>query len=196
MSTPPDPVPSPGDGHRASEGSRRRRWMLGGGVAAIAAGLGAVAGWQRTAPAPAATGAVALLLDATLPDAAGRPVALAAFASRPLVVNFWATWCAPCIEEMPELSALHAELAPRGLGMVGIGLDSADKIAEFARKLPVGYPLVVAGPAGVELARQLGNPAGMLPFTVVVDRRGQVAARLLGRVDIARLRTMSTALLG
>jgi thiol-disulfide isomerase/thioredoxin len=174
----------------------RRGWLVGGGLAMAAAGLGAWVGWRRLAPADAADEAVALLLAQSLPDAAGQPLALDRFGGRPLVVNFWATWCAPCVEEMPELSALHAELSPKGLGMVGIGIDSATKIADFAARSPVSYPLVVAGMGGSELARRFGNQAGALPFTVLVDRRGQIAHRLLGRVDIARLKTMAEALVG
>jgi thiol-disulfide isomerase/thioredoxin len=180
----------------APEPRPRRGWLIGGGLAAVAAGLGAWVGWQRLAPAPAADEAVALLLAQSLPDPAGQPLDLGRFRGRPLVVNFWATWCPPCVEEMPELSALHAELAPKGLGMVGIGVDSASKIADFAAKNPVSYPLVVAGMGGSELARRFGNQAGALPFTVLVDRDGRIAHRLLGRVDIGRLKAMAASLAG
>jgi thiol-disulfide isomerase/thioredoxin len=112
------------------------------------------------------------------------------------VVNFWATWCPPCVEEMPELSELHRELAPKGLGMVGIGIDTAAKIAEFARKTPVSYPLVVAGMGGTEIAHRFGNQAGVLPYTVLIGAGGQVAHRLPGRVDIGRLRAMAIGLSG
>jgi thiol-disulfide isomerase/thioredoxin len=159
---------------------------------------------DRAAPRPARAarrgwlfgGAVALLLGQTLPDSGGEPLPLARFAGRPLVVNFWATWCPPCVEEMPELSDLHRELAPKGLGMVGIGIDSASKIAEFARKTPVSYPLVVAGMGGTEIARRFGNQAGVLPYTVLIGAGGQVAHRLPGRVDIGRLRAMAIGLSG
>lgn len=174
---------------------KRRRAWLAGGVAVGAAAVGAAIGWRRLAPGAPADDAVALLLGQTLPDAQGAPLALARFAGRPLVINFWATWCPPCVEEMPELSALHRELSPRGLQMVGIGIDSPAKIAEFARKTPVSYPLVVAGMGGTELSRRFGNGTGALPFTVLVDRRGQIAHRILGRVDITRLTAMATALI-
>jgi thiol-disulfide isomerase/thioredoxin len=174
----------------------RRTWLAAGAVALGAAGLGAWIGWRRLAPGAASEEAVALLLGQTLPDAEGRPFALGRFAGRPLVVNFWATWCPPCVEEMPELSALHDELGPKGLQMVGIGIDTAAKIAEFARARPVSYPLLVAGMGGTEIGRQLGNTAGALPYTVLVNRGGGVAHRILGRVDIVRLRAMSAALLG
>ena len=174
----------------------RRGWLIAGGVAAVAAALGAGVAWRRLSPGPADDDAVALLLAQTLPDAAGAPLPLARFGGRPLVVNFWATWCPPCVEEMPELSALHDELAPRGVRFVGIGIDSADKIAEFARRSPVSYPLAVAGARGLELVRRLGNPSGALPFTVLVSAGGTISHRVLGRVDVGRLRTMAAALAG
>jgi len=181
----------------APAGRRSRRgWLVAAGVAAVAAGLGGVAGWRRLRPAESADEAVSVLLGLTLPDASGAPLRMDRFAGRPLIVNFWATWCAPCVEEMPELSALHGELAPRGLGMVGIGIDSPARIAEFAAKLPVSYPLVVAGMGGTEIARRFGNQAGVLPYTVLVGRDGRVAHRLLGRVDIVRLKAMAEALSG
>ena len=173
----------------------RRALLVGAVVAAGAATLGAWLGWRRLSPGAGADGAVATLLGLTLPDAQGRAFDFARFAGRPLVVNFWATWCPPCVEEMPELSALHDELGPKGLQMVGIGIDTAPKIADFARTRPMSYPLVVAGLGGTEIGRQLGNTAGALPYTVQLNRQGGVAHRILGRVDIARLRAMSAALI-
>ncbi len=194
MSGPPAAPGAESPSGPAGRARRRRNVLLAGGVAALAAALGGVAGWQRLRPGAAADDAVALLLGQTLPDASGAPLPLARFAGRPLVVNFWATWCPPCIEEMPELSDLHRELAPRGLQMIGIGIDTHAKIAEFAAKSPVSYPLVVAGMGGTEIGRRFGNQAGMLPFTVLIGRDGRIAHRLLGRVDIARLRVMAEAL--
>jgi thiol-disulfide isomerase/thioredoxin len=178
----------------ANRGGRRR--LLGGAVALGAAALGAAVAWRRLAPEAPADDAVALLLSRTMPDAAGRPFDLAQFAGHPLIVNFWATWCAPCVEEMPELSELNRELGPRGLRMIGIGIDSAAKISEFAVKLPVSYPLLVAGSTGTELARRFGNAAGVLPYTVLIGRGGDVAQRLVGRVDIAKLRDRALGLVG
>lgn len=174
----------------------RRRGLLWAGVAIGAAALGAGVATWRWRPREADAQAAEILFGQTLPDAAGRPLALSTFAGRPLVVNFWATWCPPCVEEMPELSELHDQLAPRGLRMLGIGIDQGDKIAEFARRTPVSYPLVVAGMGGTELGRRFGNTSGALPFTVLLDRRGGIAHRILGRVDIARVRAMAIDLVG
>jgi len=173
----------------------RRPWLIGGAVAAGAALAGAGAAWWRLRPDPVDAEASRLFFGQSLPDPAGRPVPLERFSGRPLIVNFWATWCPPCIEEMPELSDLHHELQPQGLQMVGIGIDSAEKIAEFAARRPVSYPLLVAGMGGTELGRRFGNTVGALPFTVLIAASGVVAQRILGRVDIVRLRRMALDLL-
>lgn len=172
---------------------QRRQWL---GLLATGLAAGAIGAWfaNRRLDAPVQDAATSLLFAMTLPDATGTQQPLAQWRGRLLVVNFWATWCPPCVEEMPELSELHRELAPRGLAMIGIGIDTQPKIAEFAAKSPVSYPLVVAGMGGTEIGRRFGNQAGVLPFTVLVGRDGRIAHRLLGRVDIVRLRMMAEAL--
>jgi peroxiredoxin len=171
-----------------------RRWAIAA-LAAAAGGLGAVFAKQRT-PAPVEPDeAVKAFLTLSLPDASGTPIKFARFAGKPLVVNFWATWCPPCVEEMPELSALFRERSPKGLQMLGIGIDSAAKVAEFSTKTPVSYPLVVAGLSGTELARSFGNTSGGLPFTVLIDRQGRIVQRIPGRVRIDALRTAIDAMI-
>ena len=105
-----------------------------------------------------------------------------------MVLNFWATWCPPCIEEMPELAELHREIAPRNGTVIGIGIDSPSNIREFAEKHRFPYPLLVAGMAGTELSKRFGNSSAALPFTVVIDRNGQISHRTLGRIKLPRLR--------
>jgi len=173
-----------------------RRRLLGVAVGAGAAALGAGLAWWRLRPTAPTDQAVSLLFAQSLPDAEGSPLALSGFAGKPLVLNFWATWCPPCVEEMPELSELHRELSARGLQTLGIAIDSAAKVAEFALKRPVSYPLAVAGMGGTELVRQFGNPTGALPFTILIDRQGRIAHRILGRFDIVKLRGMAEQLVG
>ncbi len=150
--------------------------------------LGLTFAWLRYSPDAGDDGAVPLLYSQTLPDARDVATPIASLKGRPLVVNFWATWCPPCVEEMPELSALQAELSGAGVQVIGIGVDSASNIRQFASTRDFAYPLLVAGAAGIELSRRLGNGAGGLPFTVVIDANGQVVARMLGRFDLNRLR--------
>jgi len=165
-----------------------RRTAVFAGVAAGCAALGGWLAWLYYTPKPFTEEAVSLLQAQTLPDHAGRPFALAALRDKVVVLNFWATWCPPCVDEMPELAELHREIAPRGGTVVGIGIDSAANIRQFAEKNRFPYPLLVAGFGGLELARQFGNHSGSLPFTAVIDARGRVVELTLGRVRIARLR--------
>jgi thiol-disulfide isomerase/thioredoxin len=137
---------------------------------------------------PSSAAGTAALFASTLADSSGKPTALAQWQGKPLVVNFWATWCAPCVEEMPELSALQAELQPRQIQILGIGVDTAANIAAFADKYHIAYPVYVAGIEGSELSRQLGNSAGGLPFTVLIGADGQVKKTWLGRLKMQELR--------
>lgn len=163
-------------------------------VALLFAGLGAWLGYRQTAPAAAGSNAVSMLLTQTLNDTSGQPQALSQWKDRPLVVNFWATWCAPCVDEMPELSALQQEVGGRGIQILGIGIDSPSNITEFGTKYKISYPLYAGGMSGTELSRQFGNQAGGLPFTVLIDRQGQVRKTYIGRLKMDELKSDLAAL--
>lgn len=174
----------------AREGVRpTRRGLLWAGVALGSLGLGAgLAGWHYRLDQPE-RGAVALLFSQDWPDAEGRPYRMDAQAgARAWIVNFWATWCPPCVHEMPELDALQRELESRGLRSIGFAIDSVSKVREFSAKSPMNYPLVIAGAAGSELMRRLGNPSGALPFTLVLGPDRRVQDRILGRFKLEALR--------
>lgn len=121
-------------------------------------------------------------------QADGAEKSLGEFRNKVLVVNFWATWCEPCVKEMPELSAMQTELAAKKVSFIGIGIDSPDALAEFAQKYKITYPLFVAGMTGTQLSAQLGNKAGGLPFTVILNKSGEVVKTYRGRLDMAQLR--------
>lgn len=160
-------------------------------LAAVAVGFGALGGWvawQRYSPAAATSEAVALLYAQQLPDHSGATFDLGTLRGKTVVLNFWATWCAPCIDEMPELAELHREFADRGAIVVGIGIDSPSNIREFAEKHRFPYPLLVAGLGGTELSRQFGNDIGALPFTAVIDSAGRIVERKMGRIRLKLLR--------
>ncbi|MBC7514702.1 MAG: TlpA family protein disulfide reductase [Herminiimonas sp.] len=157
-------------------------------AAVLFAGAGAWFGWHRLAPAAPQAAAAASLFGMTLPDMKEQPQALAQWKGQALLVNFWATWCAPCVEEMPELSALHTELTGKSVHVIGIGIDSPSSLREFAAKVPVSYPLYVGGMGGSELTRQFGNQAGGLPFSVLISSDGQVRKTYLGRLNMQEVR--------
>jgi len=159
--------------------------------------FGAIAGVKQDAKGPqtaTAPGdgrsqpAVAGLYATSLNDLAGKPQPLAQWKGKPLLVNFWASWCAPCVSEMPELSELAAKDGGKHFNVIGIGIDSPTNLAEFARKIKISYPLYVGGMGGTDLARGLGNPSGGLPFTVLIGADGQVRKTYLGRLKFDQVR--------
>lgn len=164
----------------------RRQWALMVGAGALAAAGGAGLALRRGRGSEVAGDASALWPQAfETPD--GTTLAMSAFRGRPLIVNFWATWCAPCVREMPELDRFHREFRARGWQVVGIAIDQRQPVQEFLRKVPVGFPIGLGGYAGMELLRALGNPQGGLPFTVVVDARGRAVRRKLGETSFDEL---------
>lgn len=173
-----------------------RRGVLPLLIVALVFGLaGAWFGNKRFATqAPAQPDASAGFYSRTLPDARGASVAMAKWKGQALVLNFWATWCAPCVEEMPELTALQKEIQPKNIQILGIGIDNPSSINAFAEKYQIAYPLYVAGIDGSELSRQLGNQAGGLPFTVLLDASGKVRKTYLGRLKMDELRRDLNAL--
>ena len=120
------------------------------------------------------------LLALTLPDSNGSNQSLGQWQGKLLVINFWATWCPPCREEMPGFSRLQNKFSGTGVQFLGIGIDSADKIREFSIQSPVTYPLLVGTPGLMDLVSQFGNNAGGLPYTVILGRDGAVQKTRLG----------------
>jgi thiol-disulfide isomerase/thioredoxin len=174
------------------------------GIAFAAAGLW-VGSRHNPAPEPLTTqvpptptgqphGPVAQLFQQTMNDADGKPQALSQWQGKTLIINFWATWCTPCVEEMPELEALSKEHAGHGVQVLGIGIDSPSNIATFRQKVKVSYPLFAAGMSGTDLARDFGNKTGGLPFTVLVGADGQVKKTYLGRLKFELLKADLAAL--
>lgn len=165
----------------------RRRWLGLGALALAFGGFGAWVASRRYAIGDADSAAIELLYGLTLPDAHGAPTALAALRGQPAVVNFWATWCPPCVDELPLLNAFHTEHAGRGWQVLGLAVDQPSAVRRFMQQLPLVFPVGMAGLAGTELSRSLGNLGGGLPFSVVFDAGGAVAHQKVGKVSEADL---------
>jgi peroxiredoxin len=157
-------------------------------IAVLFAGIGMYFGAKRFEPEAAADTAVGALMQTRLPDATGAERKLTEWQDKTLVVNFWATWCPPCVDEMPELVELQNDLGSQNVQVLGIGIDSPSNIRQFSEKHQISYPLLVAGMAGTELSREFGNQAGGLPFTVLIDSDGRVRKTYIGRLDLKKLR--------
>ena len=155
-------------------------------AAVVALALGAALAWSLRAPSPPPRDASTLLAIA-LPDVDGVSQALEQWRGKLLVVNFWATWCAPCREEMPMFVKAQREHAGRGVQFVGIAIDEPGKVRQFARELGLNYPSLVGGYGAMELSKTLGNSVMALPFTVVVDRAGRIVHTQLGPLKPAVL---------
>jgi thiol-disulfide isomerase/thioredoxin len=154
-------------------------------TAAAALGTGFLAHrWQiERAVTPHEGEMVADALNISLADSDGRMHSLAEWRGRVLVINFWATWCPPCREEIPMLNALQTRWGGKGAQVVGIALDATDAVREFTRQTPLAYPSLIGGNEGARLAERLGDLMGVLPFTVVVDAAGKVAGQHLGEMS-------------
>jgi thiol-disulfide isomerase/thioredoxin len=167
-------------------------------VAAAFAVFGAIAAVKTESNGPLTTSyaptdgrphtAVSNLYAQSLNDLAGKPQSLGQWKGKPLLVNFWASWCAPCVQEMPELSELAARDGGKHFNVIGIGIDSPANLNEFVKKTKVAYPLYVGGMSGTDLSRELGNTHGGLPFTVLIGPDGQVRKTYLGRLKFEELR--------
>lgn len=168
----------------------RRRWLVAG-VAAAAGAAGAGLAWWRYRPKAVDDQALQRMWSLTFEQPGGGELAMASLKGKPLLVNFWATWCPPCVEEMPLLDGFYREHAAKGWQVVGLAVDQPTAVRTFLRRTPVTFPIGMAGLEGTDLSRSLGNQTGGLPFTVVFAPDGSVRQRRMGKVSGADLQAWS-----
>lgn len=167
--------------------SMTRRSLIG--LAGLA-GLGGGAWWSRrqqhlAAPAGEALPANFWTLEFDTPT--GPTLALASLQGRPLLLNFWAPWCPPCVKEMPEFERFHREFGAKRVQVLGLAIDGPTPVRHFLTKVPVSFPIGLGGYGGTELAQSLGNPTGGLPFSVMIDANGLLLHRKMGATSFDEL---------
>ncbi len=161
--------------------SRRHAVLAGVAVAAGLAGVGVALKRHALSALSPEVMQELWAMEFDMPD--GQVMKLNAFQGKPLVINFWATWCPPCIEEMPLLDAFYQQNSSNGWQVVGLAIDQPSRVRQFLTQHAVSYPVGLAGLTGTALGTQLGNDQGGLPFTVVLDAQSGLKARKLGKLS-------------
>jgi thiol-disulfide isomerase/thioredoxin len=186
---------SPSEPLESTNLKRNRRLLFGSGALALLAGA-SFATWKFRLH-DTSSDKTAVVYQQSFPWVSGpsKPVgpaadgqdtrfALSSLRGKFVLLNFWATWCPPCVEEMPELSELAESWQksfPGKVATVGLAIDSVANVSNFSQKMPVKYDLLAANTEGLELVRILGNQVGALPFTVILGPEGQIFHRILGK---------------
>jgi thiol-disulfide isomerase/thioredoxin len=173
-------------------------WLRRALIAAIVLAAGAAGVWSALSRQPTLEAAPATIganrLDALrLADASGTEMPFSAWRGKLLVVNFWATWCPPCREEMPGFSRIAGRLRDRGVQFVGISIDSADNVRQYLQEEAIDYPLLIGGADAIQISAELGNAAQGMPFTVIFSPDGSVIERKLGTYKEAELEAILLA---
>ena len=154
-------------------------------IIALAAMIALLAGvylQQKTQP-PQAVESASVRLDFSYPDVDGQMQAVSQWQGKILVINFWATWCPPCLEEIPEFIQLQQAYQAHNVQFVGIALDDQKAVADYLQRININYPMLIAGDEGEQLARQLGNMIQAVPFSVIVNQQGQIVHRQSGELS-------------
>lgn len=153
-----------------------------GGLAALAIGLGQLEekpGVTKTVES-GSSATPAVIFAATYTDLSGKRQSLSQWSGKLLVINFWASWCAPCLEEMPLFVEAQRKYGANGLQIVGIAADSAANSSKFAQKLGVNYPIFPDEAGAIEFSKRAGNRFGFLPYTIVLSPSGDILTTKLG----------------
>lgn len=166
----------------------RRQWISIAGISLVALVAGVLTSQWIYKTGLASDPAIKAFFANPWQTPDGKSVDTEQWRGRVLVVNFWASWCPPCVEEMPTLDQLQAEFKSQNVLFVGIGIDSPSNIREFLEKTPVSYPIVIGGLEGSNLSKQMGNSQGALPYTIVINAQGKATSSKLGKISEEELR--------
>jgi len=163
----------------------KRRMLIGSGVALAAVGAGV--GWGLSRSRRGLDDAESAFWQLSFEQPGGGTLAMASLRGAPVLLNFWATWCAPCLKEMPLLDRFYRDRQASGWKVIGLAVDEGPAVRDYLARVPVSFPIGLAGMGGVDVSLQLGNTNAALPFSVVFDKQGMVLARKLGTVSEAEL---------
>jgi thiol-disulfide isomerase/thioredoxin len=191
--SPTDPATRNADpAHDAEgEGSQTRRALIFAGAGLAACAAGGLGGWWWLNHG-AVPGEESKLLAASFEDLSGKPTPLATWRGKTRLINFWATWCAPCREEMPEFVIAQNRYAERGLQIIGIAIDRKPPVERFVREIGVNYPILMGDPAWLEEVKTMGNPQGVLPFSMVIGPDDRVMLRRVGMLKLSEISAIFT----
>lgn len=173
--------------------NRQAALIAGVAMLALAAGFGAAI-WHRQ-PGESESGAAEALLAAPLNDLQNQTGTLNQYRGKVLVVNFWATWCPPCREEIPHFIEIQQQANRKNVQFVGIALDNPSEVAGFVQEFAINYPILIGGINESEMMRALGNASGGLPYTLIYDRTGQLREKIIGGLDKSRLERLLAPLI-
>ena len=161
----------------------RRQWIMIGGISLLAAAAGALTSQWLSKMDLASEAGVKAFFNNPWSNPEGKEINIQDWQGKLLVVNFWASWCPPCVEEMPVLDKLQKEFLQQNVLFVGIGIDSPSNIREFLKNTPISYPVAIGGLEGSNLSKQLGNTQGALPYTIIINTKGKVIYSKLGKIS-------------
>lgn len=170
----------------------RRRWLVG--AVASAAALGGIGlAWRSPGRGPDSQALDPALWQLEFATPAGHTLSMHSMRGRKLLLNFWATWCPPCVEELPLLSSFYQQNSVNGWQVLGLAVDEPEPVKHFLAHSPVSFAVALTGFAGIELSKSLGNLIGALPFTAVIDQSARIVHRKMGKVTPDELHTWLTS---
>lgn len=160
----------------------RRHWILAG--LGVTAGLaGAMVAWQKFQPHAVMDEAIQNFWSQEFEKPEGGTLFMKALQGKPLLINFWATWCPPCIEELPLIDAFFNQNKSKSFQVVGLAVDQPSMVRRYLSQRPLSFPVGLAGFNGTELGKTLGNSQSVLPFSVIFDAKGRLLAQKAGKLD-------------
>ena len=165
-----------------------KRLFMAAGVAGLLATVVGQVLYRGIASPSLSDSANEALWGAEFETPQGGHLKLADFRGKPLVLNFWATWCPPCVEEIPLIDDFFQQNSTKGISVIGLAIDQPGRVKRFVEEFNLGYPMGLAGMNGTELSKILGNESAALPFTIVLDKNGQLFQKKLGRLSAEEIR--------